>query len=163
LDTLVIDRIGPGGQAGTSSKIENYKGFPTRLSCANLANRAVIQAEKLHAMLSAPAEVVKLSSANGYCMLRLEEGEDVSAKCIIIAAGASHRKLNADGCEQFEGSSIYYAATTMETQLCRNAQVMVVDNGNSAGQAVVFLSNYCATVLLVISGGDLGKSMRITS
>jgi thioredoxin reductase (NADPH) len=159
LKTVVLDKIGPGGQAGTSSKIENYMGFPMGLSGADLANRAVLQAEKFGATLSAPAEVVRLHSENGYHVLRLENGEEVSARCILISAGASYRKLNIDGCERFEGSGVYYAATAVESQLCRSAQVVIVGGGNSAGQAAVYLSEHASKVLLLIRGDDLGKNM----
>jgi thioredoxin reductase (NADPH) len=159
LKTVVLDKIGPGGQAGTSSKIENYMGFPIGLSGADLANRAVIQAEKFGATLSAPAEVVRLHSENGYHVLRLESGEEISARRILISAGASYRKLNIDGCERFGGSGVYYAATAVEAQLCRSAQVVIVGGGNSAGQAAVYLSEYASKVLLLIRGDDLGKNM----
>lgn len=159
LKTLVLDRMGPGGQAATSSKIENYMGFPTGLSGSDLANRAVLQAEKFGATLSAPAEVVRLSSENGYHTLCLEGGEEVSAKCILICTGASYRKLTVDGCKRFEGSGVYYAATVVEAQVCRGAQVVVVGDGNSAGQATVYLSEHVSKVLLLSLGDDLGKTM----
>lgn len=159
LKTLILDRIGPGGQAGASSKIENYMGFPTGLSGNDLANRAVIQAEKFGATLSTPAEVVTLNSENGYHTLGLEGGEQVSAKCVVIAAGASYRKLDVDGCERFEGSGVHYAATAIEAQLCRGAQVVIVGGGNSAGQAAVYLSERARKVLLLILGDDLKKTM----
>jgi len=159
LKTLVLDKMGPGGQAGSSSKIENYMGFPTGLSGSDLANRAVIQAEKFGAILTAPAEVVQLSRETGYYALRLESGEEISAKCILICAGASYRKLAVEGCDRFEGSGVYYAATAVEALLCRGAQVVVVGGGNSAGQAAVFLSEQTRKVFLLIRGGDLGKTM----
>jgi thioredoxin reductase (NADPH) len=126
LKTLILDKIGPGGQAGTSSKIKNYMGFPTGLSGSDLANRAVLQAEKFGATFYVPAEVVRLRSENGYHLLCLESDEEVSAKCVLIATGASYRKLNIEDCERFEGSAIYYAATAIEAHLCRGAQVVVV-------------------------------------
>jgi len=159
LKTLMLDKIGPGGQAGTSSKIENYLGFPTGLSGSDLANRALIQAEKFGAALSVPAEVVGLSSANGYHVLRLVSGEEVSAQCILISSGASYRKLPVDGCERFEGSGVYYAATAVERQLCSGAQVVIVGGGNSAGQAAVYLSERASKVLVTIRHDDLGRDM----
>lgn len=159
LKTLMLDKIGPGGQAGTSSKIENYMGFPTGLSGSDLAGRAMLQAEKFGATLFAPAEVIRLTSENGYHQLGLESGEEVTAKCILIASGASYRKLAVDGCERFEGSGLYYAATAMEAQLCRGAQIAIVGGGNSAGQAAVYLSERCSHVFLLIRGDDLGKTM----
>ncbi|MGH8866190.1 MAG: FAD-dependent oxidoreductase, partial [Burkholderiales bacterium] len=159
LKTLVLDKMGPGGQAGTSSRIENYMGFPTGLSGSDLANRAVLQAEKFGAALIAPADVTRLRSENGYHALGLESGEEVSARCILICTGATYRKLNVDGCERFEGSGVYYAATALEAQLCRGARVVIVGGGNSAGQAAVYLSERAGQVLLLIRSDDLGKSM----
>ena len=159
LKTLMLDMMCPGGQAGTSSKIENYMGFPTGLSGSDLANRAMLQAEKFGATLFAPAEVIRLNSEHGYHRLGLESGEEVSARCILIASGASYKKLTVDGCERFEGSGVYYAATAMEAQLCRGGQIVIVGGGNSAGQAAVYLSERCSKVLLLIRGGDLGKYM----
>ena len=159
LKTVVLDRIGPGGQAGTSSKIENYLGFPTGLSGSDLASRALIQAEKFGATLSSPAEVAGLDSQSGYHVLRMADGGELSAKCVVVSAGAAYRKLDAEGCARFEGSGIYYAATPIEAQLCRNAQVVIVGGGNSAGQAAVFLAERASKVLLVIRSDDLSKSM----
>ena len=159
LKTLVLDKLGPGGQAGTSSKIENYMGFPMGLSGSDLANRAVLQAEKFGATLSAPADVVRLSIDNGSHVLHLESGEDVLAKCILISSGASYRKLPVDGCERLEGAGIYYAATAMEAQMCRGVPVVIVGGGNSAGQAAVYLAERANNVLLLIRGDDLGKNM----
>ncbi len=159
LKTLVLDKIGPGGQAGTSSRIENYMGFPMGLSGGDLANRAVLQAQRFGATLSAPADVVRLDSDNGYHVLRLESGEEVATKCVLIATGASYRKLTVDGCERLEGSSVHYAATAVEAQLYRGAPVVVVGAGNSAGQAAVYLSELARKVLLLIRGDDLGRHM----
>ena len=159
LKTLVLDKIGPGGQAGTSSRIENYMGFPMGLSGSDLANRAVLQAQKFGATLSAPADVVRLDSDNGYHLLRLESGEEVSTKCVLISTGASYRKLTIEGCERLEGSGVYYAATLVEAQLCRDAPVVIVGAGNSAGQAAVYLSERARKVFLLIRGDDLGKNM----
>lgn len=159
LKTLILDRLGPGGQAGTSSKIENYMGFPTGLSGSDLANRAVIQAEKFGAVLSAPAEVVHLSSENGYHTLGLDGGQEVPAKCIVLAAGACYRKLEVDDCARFEGCGVYYAATAMEAQLCHGVQVVIVGDGNSAGQAAVYLSGRARKVLLFILGENLSETM----
>jgi thioredoxin reductase (NADPH) len=159
LKTVLLDRIGPGGQAGTSSKIENYMGFPMGLSGSDLANRAMLQAQKFGAILNAPAEVVHLSCEKGYHVLRLEGGEEISTKCVLISTGASYRKLDIDGCERWEGSGIYYAATAVEAQSCQGTKVVVVGAGNSAGQAAVYLSESTSKVLLLIRGDDLGKSM----
>jgi len=159
LKTLLLDRLGPGGQAGTSSMIENYMGFPTGLSGADLANRALIQAEKFGATLSAPADVVRLSSENGYHMLHLDNGEEISAKCVLISAGVSYRRLAVEGSERFEGAGIYYAATPVEAEECRSSQVLIIGGGNSAGQAAVYLAERASKVFLLIRGDRLEKSM----
>lgn len=159
LSTLLLDSIGPGGQAGTSSMIENYMGFPLGLSGTDLANRAIIQAQRFGAVLSAPVQVVSLVCDNGCHKLRFEDGEEVEAKCIIISSGARYRKLPVKDCERFESSGVYYAATTVEAQMCSGSQVVVVGGGNSAGQAAVFLSGTTRKVIIAIRGGDLGKSM----
>jgi thioredoxin reductase (NADPH) len=158
LKTVVLDRIGPGGQAGTSSKIENYMGFPMGLSGTDLASRALLQAQKFGAKLNAPADVARLTCERGYHLLSLEDGQDVSARSVLISTGASYRKLEID-CSRWEGSGVYYAATAVEAQSCQGAKVMVVGGGNSAGQAAVFLSQCAEKVFLLIRGGDLGKNM----
>jgi thioredoxin reductase (NADPH) len=159
LKVVVLDKIGPGGQAGTSSKIENYLGFPTGLSGGELANRALIQAQKFGATLTAPAEVTELTCETGYHALRLEGGEEVGSRCVLISTGAAYRRLNDIGCERWEGSGVYYAATAVEAQSCHGVTVLVVGGGNSAGQAAVFLSQVADKVLLLIRGDDLGKNM----
>jgi thioredoxin reductase (NADPH) len=159
LKTLLLDRVGPGGQAGMSSKIENYMGFPTGLSGIDLADRAVVQAEKFGAILSTPTEVAGLESEGGYHKLRLDDGGEAMTKCVVIASGAYYRKLNIPNFDKFEGRGLYHAATVVEAPLCRQAQVVVVGGGNSAGQAAVFLSEQANKVLVVIRGDDLGKSM----
>ncbi len=159
LNTLVLEKTAPGGQAGCSSKIEKYMGFPIGLSGTDLANRALLQAEKFGAQFSTPAEVVGLDFENSYNVLRLASGESVSSKCVLISTGVSYRKLNVEGCERFEDSGVYYSATTVEAQMCRDSQVVVVGGANSAGQAAVFLSEYAKKVLLLIRGDDLSKKM----
>ena len=159
LNTVVLEKTAPGGQAGCSSKIENYMGFPMGLSGNDLATRALLQAEKFGAQFTTPAEVVGLEFDSSYHVLKLSSGESVSARCVLIATGVSYRKLDVEGGEQFEGAGIYYSATTMEAQMCRDSTVVVVGGANSAGQAAVFLSDSVKQVLLLIRGGDLSKSM----
>lgn len=159
LTTLVLDKMGPGGQASASSKIENYMGFPTGLSGTDLANRAVLQAEKFGAILSFPSEVISLHSDKGYHALALDSGEEISARCVLICTGAAYRKLDVEGCEQWEGSGVYYSATAVEAQLCSGAEVVIVGDGNSAGQAAVYLSERASRVLLLILTDDLGAHM----
>jgi thioredoxin reductase (NADPH) len=159
LNTIVMERTGPGGQAGRSMRIENYLGFPTGISGSELAERAVVQAGKFGARLPIPTPVIGLTFDNAYPVLRLDGGETVTAKCLLIATGADYRRLVAEGCEQFEGSGVYYAATLTEAPLCRGAEVVVVGGGNSAGQAAVFLASIARKVYLLIRGGDLYKDM----
>ena len=159
LNTVVLEKTAPGGQAGSSSKIENYMGFPTGISGTELANRAYLQAKKFGVQFSIPVEVVGLESENSYHRLLLSGGEEVVARCVLIATGVEYRKLNIEGYEQFESKGVYYSATTVEAQLCKKSQVVVVGGGNSAGQAAIFLSETASKVLLLIRGDDLTKSM----
>lgn len=159
LETVVLEKTAPGGQAGCSSKIENYMGFPTGLTGTDLANRALLQAQKFGAQFSTPAEVVSLECDSHYNVLKLANGESVTSKCILIATGVSYRKLGIEGCEKFEGSGVYYSATKVEAQICRDSTIIIVGGGNSAGQAAIFLSEYAKKIVLLIRGDDLSKSM----
>ncbi len=159
LNTVVLERTGPGGQAGRSMRIENYLGFPTGITGGELADRAVVQANKFGARMPVPTPVTSLSFDNAYVVLHLDDDETVTAKCLLIATGADYRRLEAEGCERFEGSGVYYAATTTEAPLCRNAEVVVVGGGNSAGQAAVFLAGVARKVYLVVRGDSLYKDM----
>jgi thioredoxin reductase (NADPH) len=159
LSTIVLERTGPGGQAGRSMRIENYLGFPTGLTGNDLAERAVVQAGKFGARIPVPAPVSGVTFENAYPVLHVEGNEMVTAKCLLIATGADYRRLVAEGCEQFEGSGVYYAATLIEAPLCRGAEVVVVGGGNSAGQAAVFLAGIARKVYLVIRGNDLFEDM----
>lgn len=159
LSTVVLERAGPGGQAGRSMRIENYLGFPTGITGAELAERAVVQASKFGARLPAATLVTSLTFDQTYLRLQLDGGETVMTKCLLIATGADYRRLTAEGCEQFEGCGVYYAATFNEAQMCKGSDVVVVGGGNSAGQAAVFLSAQSRRVYLVIRGNDLGKDM----
>ena len=159
LNTVVLERTGPGGQAGRSMRIENYLGFPTGVTGAELSERAVVQASKFGARLSVATLVTNLTFDNVYPLLHLDGGETVTAKCLLIATGADYRRLTAEGCEQFEGCGVYYAATFNEAQICRGSEVVVVGGGNSAGQAAVFLAGHTRKVYLVIRGNDLYKDM----
>jgi thioredoxin reductase (NADPH) len=159
LNTAVLEHTAPGGQAGSSMRIENYLGFPTGLTGSELAGRAILQANKFGAHLSVPTPVNGLTFENVYTIVHLDGGETVTAKCLLIATGADYRRLGVEGSERFEGTGVYYAATLAEAQLCRGAQVMVVGGGNSAGQAAVFLSGHTSRVLVLIRGDDLYKNM----
>ena len=159
LATAVIDATAPGGQAGTSSKIENYLGFPTGISGADLTNRAMLQAQKFGAQFSSPSQVARVEFEKDQAVLWLDDGGRVSTRCLLVATGAEYRKLDVPRREQFEGLGVYYAATPTELQLCRGSDVVVVGGGNSAGQAVMFLSEQTPRVFLLLHGGDLRKNM----
>jgi thioredoxin reductase (NADPH) len=159
LRTLVLERSAPGGQAGRSMRIENYLGFPTGITGAELAGRAVLQANKFGAQLPVAMPVTRLTFEDGYAVLHLDGGEAVTGKCLLIATGADYRRLGVEGCEPLEGRGVYYAATPMEAQLCRGSDVVVVGGGNSAGQAVVYLAGQARKVYLVIRADDLSKNM----
>jgi thioredoxin reductase (NADPH) len=159
LHTVVLEQTAPGGQAGSSMRIENYLGFPTGLTGSELAGRAVLQANKFGAHLSVSSPVTRLEFEKAYPVLCLDSGETVVTKCLLIASGAEYRRLAVEGCERYEGTGVYYAATPNEAQLCRGAQVVLVGGGNSAGQAAVFLAEHARKVLLLIRGDDLYKSM----
>jgi len=159
LRTLVLERSGPGGQAGRSMRIENYLGFPTGITGAELAGRAVLQANKFGAQLPVPTPVTRLTFDNAYAVLHLDGGETVTGKCLLIATGAEYRRLGVEGCEPLEGRGVYYAATPSEAQLCRGSEVVVVGGGNSAGQAAVYLAGHARKVHLAVRSDDLYKNM----
>jgi thioredoxin reductase (NADPH) len=160
LSTLVVDEEAPGGQAGTSSRIENYMGFPLGISGQELADGAVAQAEKFGARLLAPAVTQSLSCGDaGLHELEIEGVGKVVTRCVVLATGAKYRDLGVEGQERYEGRGIYYAATNVERVLCGEANVAVVGAGNSAGQAAVFMSEKAGHVFLVVRGDDLRKSM----
>jgi len=159
LDTQVIDKIAFGGQASTSARIENYLGFPTGISGGELAERAILQARRFGARMVVPAQAVGLARDNGHYSVELADGSAVHGRTVIVATGAQYRKLDLPELERYEPTSIYYAATQAEAQMCAGDPVLIVGGGNSAGQAAMFLSHHAASCRLVIRGGDLGKSM----
>lgn len=159
LNTIVLERIAPGGQAAGSAKIENYLGFPTGLSGAELAERATLQAQKFGALLSTPAQVTKLHFKGKFPVLELKGSEKITAKALLIASGANYRKLPVSGRERFDGTGVYYAATPMEAKMCTGGQVAVVGGGNSAGQAAIFLSEHVRQVFLLIRADNLPETM----
>jgi thioredoxin reductase (NADPH) len=159
LQTIVIESIAPGGQAGTSSKIENYLGFPTGVSGIALAGRAQVQAQKFGARLAISRAVRGVNCDASPYELRLEDGETIRARAVVIASGARYRKLDVPGFERFEGQGVYYAATAMEASLCRDAEVIVVGGGNSAGQAAVFLAGSVKHVHVLVRGAGLAATM----
>jgi thioredoxin reductase (NADPH) len=162
LKTVVLESYAPGGQAGSSSLIENFFGFPTGISGGELTYNAQLQAYRFGAKFSTPAQALSLAFTDGEHRASLQvEGCNATlrAKCVIIATGANYHLLEAEGRENFEGSGLYYAATAREGQLCRGSTVVVAGGGNSAGQAAMFLSEGAEKVLLVIRGEGLAKSM----
>jgi thioredoxin reductase (NADPH) len=167
LHTVVLESYAPGGQAGSSSLIENFFGFPTGISGGDLTWLAQLQAYRFGAKFSTPAQALSLNydAANEYrACLQVEGcGAVLRAKSVLIATGADYRRLDAEGREKFEGMGVYYAATALEGQICRDETVIVAGSGNSAGQAAMFLSDGAAKVLLVIRGDDLSKMSRYLS
>jgi thioredoxin reductase (NADPH) len=159
LNTLGVEMTAPGGQAGMSSRIENYLGFPMGISGADLTTRAIIQAEKFGASLTTPCTVVSLGTRAGHLVARLSDGTEVAGRAVIAATGASYRRLEASRLSDFEGNGVYYAATEVEARMCGLSPVVVVGGGNSAGQAAIFLSQGGCPVTLVIRGTDLAKDM----
>ena len=159
LDTLVIEGEAPGGQAGTSSRIENYLGFPTGISGQALAGRAQVQAQKFGAKLAISREAAAVDCAKSPFVLRLKGGAEVRTESLVVASGARYRKLAVADYERFEGAGIHYAATAMEATLCGGEEVIVVGGGNSAGQAAVFLAQQTAHVHIVVRAADLAATM----
>src|SRR6185369_8647947 len=158
LDVLVIETSAPGGQAGTSSKIENYLGFPTGISGQALAGRALVQAQKFGAEVAVAASAVRLRCERRPYEIELSNGHVVRARAVVIASGAEYRKLDID-CERFMGSGVYYAATPLEARLCQSEEAIVVGGGNSAGQAAVYLSSVARHVHVLVRGPGLAESM----
>ncbi len=159
LNTILIERRAPGGQAGTSSRIENYLGFPKGLSGADLSRRAISQATRFGIEFLSPQEVVDLEIKDSYKILTLKNGEKVNTKSVIITSGVNYRKHPAKGIDEFTGAGIYYGAATTEAHACKDQDVYLVGGGNSAGQAAMYLSKYARRVYIVIRKPDLTSSM----
>jgi thioredoxin reductase (NADPH) len=159
LDVLVLETTAPGGQAGSSSRIENYLGFPTGISGQELAARAYNQAEKFGVQVLIARGATELTCARKPYAVEIEGGSRVGARAIILATGAAYRKLPLENLARFEGAGVYYAATYMEAQLCRGEEVIVVGGGNAAGQAAVFLSGSASRVHLLVRSEGLADTM----
>lgn len=159
LRTVLIEREAPGGQAGTSSRIENYLGFPGGVHGGDLAKRAVTQAQKFGTEILSPQEVVDVRMNGQYRLITLADGSQISTHTLIIATGVSYRKFNVPGCEKLTGAGIYYGAAMTEALTCKGEDVFIVGAGNSAGQAAVYLSKYARSVNLLVRGDSLAKSM----
>ncbi|MET4107851.1 FAD-dependent oxidoreductase [Hymenobacter sp. UYP22] len=159
LKTLVIERQTPGGQAGTSSRIENYLGFPTGLSGSELAHRAWTQAVRLGAEILAPQEVTKLCVQDGYKVLTLTDGSEVKTRAVILTTGVSYRTLEVPGIDRLSGAGVYYGAARTEARSCQQQDVYIAGGGNSAGQAAMYLAAYARRVFILIRGESLAASM----
>jgi len=157
--TTLAEDTALGGQAGTSSRIENYLGFPAGLSGEELAARAALQAEKFGVRLKLASRAVSLSSDGGHHRVAFEDGEMITGKAVIIATGARYNRLPLERITQFEGAGVYYAATQMEAQACGFGPAVIIGGGNSAGQAALFLARTCAQVHILIRGASLATSM----
>ncbi len=159
LKTLIIERQTPGGQAGSSSRIENYLGFPTGLSGAELAHRAWSQATRLGAEFMAPQEVTDLCIQDGYKVLTLSDKSEIKARAVVLTTGVSYRVLEAPGLARLSGAGVYYGAARTEARSCSAQPVYIIGGGNSAGQAAMYLSTYASRVFIVIRGESLAASM----
>jgi thioredoxin reductase (NADPH) len=159
LRTVLVDRQGPGGQAGTSTKIENYLGFPTGVSGFELTRRAILQAQRLGAEFLSPVDVAALKLLGGLKVLQVEGGDEVFARSIVVATGMTYREHPAAGLSGLTGAGVYYGAAATEAQACKGARVMVVGGGNSAGQAAMYLANLAKEVDIVVRRDSLNDTM----
>ena len=159
LETVMIDREAPGGQAGLSSRIENYLGFPSGLSGADLARRAVMQAQRFGVEIIAPQEVVALRAEGPYRILRLADGSEISCHAVLIATGVQWRRLDIPGVERLQGSGVYYGGGSQEAISCKGETVYIVGGANSAGQAALNFAQYAARVVILIRGESLSATM----
>jgi thioredoxin reductase (NADPH) len=159
LKTVIVEREAPGGQAGLSSRIENYLGFPSGLSGDDLARRAVAQARRFGAEILAPQEVVKVRSEGPYRVLTLADGCELSCHAIVIASGVQWRKLDVPGIERLQGAGVYYGAASTEALSCRDEDVYIVGGANSAGQAAIHFARYTRSVMMLVRGAGLGATM----
>jgi thioredoxin reductase (NADPH) len=159
LRTVSLDAVAIGGQAGASSRIENYTGFPNGISGGDLTSRAAVQAMRLGARLNAPCEVAGLRAEAGFHAVVLADGSEIPTKAVIVASGARYRRLEVADLDRFEGAGVYYAATDLEARVCDGASVLVIGGGNSAGQAAIYLGQHNCKVTLAIRRNDLTQSM----
>jgi thioredoxin reductase (NADPH) len=159
LRTVSLDAMAIGGQAGSSSRIENYTGFPNGISGGDLTARSAVQAMRLGARLNAPCEVVGLRVEAGFHVVILRDGSEIPTRAVIVASGASYRRLDVEDLERFEGAGVYYAATDLEARVCDGRPVLVIGGGNSAGQAAIHLGEHNCSVTIAIRREDLTQSM----
>jgi len=156
---VMIEREAPGGQAGLSSRIENYLGFPAGLSGGDLARRAVMQARRFGVEILAPQEVVGLRVDGPYRIVKLSEGHEISCHALLIATGVQWRKLDVPGVEKFQDAGVYYSSSLTEAAACKDEDVYMVGGANSAGQAALYFSEYARRVVMLIRGGSLDATM----
>jgi len=159
LKTLMIERRAPGGQAGTSSRIENYLGFPAGISGSELTRRAMTQATRLGTEFLSPRSVNAILQKDGYKKIMLEDGGCIDTRSIIITTGVDYRKLETKGISDFAGAGIYYGAAMTEATACKDKEVYIVGGGNSAGQAAMYLSKFASKVYIIIRKADLSSTM----
>lgn len=159
LRTVSLDAVAIGGQAGASSRIENYAGFPNGISGEELTGKTAVQAMRLGARLNAPCEVVGLRSEASFHVVVLRDGSEVPTRAVIVASGARYRRLEVEDLERFEGAGVYYAATDLEARVCSGTPVAVIGGGNSAGQAAIYLAQNNCSVTIAIRQEDLTQSM----
>jgi thioredoxin reductase (NADPH) len=159
MQVTALDGVATGGQAGTSSRIENYLGFPSGISGADLADRAVLQAEKFGARFAVPAEATAIAQDSGYYRVHLADGTSLTSTSVVIATGARYRQLGVPRLDYFEKMSVYYAASQAEALMCHGDPVAIIGGGNSAGQAAVFLSAHATCITLIVREHDLSEHM----
>lgn len=159
LKTLLIERRAPGGQAGTSSRIENYLGFPTGLSGADLTRRAITQATRFGTEFLSPQSVKEIRLVDGYKIIVLENGSEINARAVIITTGVDYRKLETAGVADFTGAGVYYGAAMTEAASCTDKEVFIVGGGNSAGQGAMYLAKFARNVYILIRKDDLSSTM----
>src|SRR5579862_9489661 len=159
LHTVIVEREAPGGQAGMSSRIENYLGFPTGLSGGDLARRAVVQAKRFGVEILAPQSAVNMRIEGPYRILKLADGSEISCHALMIATGVQWRRLEAPGIDQFQGAGVYYGGGTTEAMSCKGEMVYVVGGANSAGQAAMNFSKYAERVVILVRGDSLSSTM----
>ena len=159
LATVALDSVALGGQAGASSRIENYVGFPNGVSGDELTGRAASQAVRLGARLNVPCSVAALRTQDEFHVVVLEDGSEISTRAVIVAAGAHYRRLAVGDLERFEGNGVYYAATDLEARACRGANIVVVGGGNSAGQASIYMAQQGCSVSLLVRRRELAETM----
>jgi thioredoxin reductase (NADPH) len=159
MQVTALDGVATGGQAGTSSRIENYLGFPSGISGAELADRAVLQAEKFGARFAVPAEATAIAQDSGYYRVHLADGTSLTSTSVVIATGARYRRLDVPRLDHFEKVSVYYAASQAEALMCSGDRVAIIGGGNAAGQAAIFLSAHATRITLIVREHDLGEHM----